>query len=259
MNDPTLRALLEAVRSGDLSLAAAEQKLRGLPFEDIGFAHIDHHRQLRRGFPEVVYAESKTPEQTAAIMSRLTAGGSKALATRADSAHFEAVKAQVPEAQYYPMARVIAVGEIPEPTSDDYIVVVSAGTSDAPVAEEAVVVARHFGCRVQHVYDVGVAGLHRLLAHLDVITGAAVVIVVAGMEGALASVVGGLVSTPVVAVPTSVGYGTSLGGLAPLFTMLNSCASGVAVVNIDNGFGAAYFACSILRAICNRTAKKEEV
>lgn len=257
MNDAALRSLLESVRSGDVPIDVAEASLRALPFEDIGFAHIDHHRQLRRGFPEVVYAQGKTPEQTAAIMARLTAGGAKALATRANEAHFEAVKARVPAAHYHEMARVIAVGEAPEPMSDDYIAVVSAGTSDAPVAEEAVVVARHFGCRVEHVYDVGVAGLHRLLAHMDEIGGAAVVIVVAGMEGALASVVGGLVSAPVVAVPTSVGYGASLGGLAPLFTMLNSCASGVAVVNIDNGFGAAYFACSILRALCARTDKEE--
>lgn len=258
MNDAALRGLLEGVRAGDTPIAEALEKLRGLPFEDIGFAHIDHHRQLRRGFPEVVYAQSKTPAQTAEIMARLVTGGTKALATRADESHFAAVKAAIPEAYYHQTARVIAVGEPPEPMSDDYVVVVSAGTSDAPVAEEAVVVARHFGCRVQHVYDVGVAGLHRLLAHVDVITGAAVVIVVAGMEGALASVVGGLVSAPVVAVPTSVGYGTSLGGLAPLFTMLNSCASGVAVVNIDNGFGAAYFACSILQAICARADREEQ-
>lgn len=257
MNNSTLLTLLESVRAGDVSTTEAMERLRSLPFEDIGFAHIDHHRQLRRGFPEVVYAESKTPEQTAAIMARLAAGGSQALATRAGVSHFEAVKATIPSARYYDVARVIAIGEAPEPTGDEYIAVVSAGTSDAPVAEEAVVVARHFGCRVEYVYDVGVAGLHRLLARLPVITGAAVVIVVAGMEGALASVVGGLVRAPVVAVPTSVGYGASLGGLAPLFTMLNSCASGVAVVNIDNGYGAAYFACSILQAICARTDKGE--
>ncbi len=257
MNDSTLRTLLESVRAGDITTGEAMERLRNLPFEDIGFARIDHHRQLRRGFPEVVYAESKTPEQTAAIMARLAAGGSQALATRADALHFQAVQATLPSARYYDVARVIAIGEPPEPTGDDYIAVVSAGTSDAPVAEEAAILARHFGCRVECVYDVGVAGLHRLLDRLPVISGAAVVIVVAGMEGALASVVGGLVRAPVVAVPTSVGYGASLGGLAPLFTMLNSCAAGVAVVNIDNGFGAAYFACSILRAIRARTERGE--
>ena len=257
MNDVTLRRLLEAVRAGDVSLEDAVQRLRSLPFEDIGFAHLDHHRQLRRGFPEVVYAQSKTPEQTATIMARMAAEGGLALATRADLAHFQAVQKLVPEARYHEVARVIATAEAPAPSDKDYIAVVSAGTSDSPVAEEAVVVAQYFGSRVEYVYDVGVAGLHRLFAHMDVISNAAVVIVVAGMEGALASVVGGMVSAPVVAVPTSVGYGASLGGLAPLFTMLNSCASGVAVVNIDNGFGAAYFACSIMRAISARAKEAQ--
>ncbi|NPV07138.1 MAG: nickel pincer cofactor biosynthesis protein LarB [Anaerolineae bacterium] len=257
MNDAYLAELLGAVRAGSLSVEAALEKLRSLPFEDVGFAHIDHHRQLRRGFPEVVFAQGKTPEQVALIMSRLAANGSLALATRASAAHFEAVKERMPESRYYDGARVIATGDPPEAKGDRYIAVVSAGTSDSPVAEEAVVTARYFGNRVEHVYDVGVAGIHRLLAHLDLISGATVVIVVAGMEGALASVVGGMISAPVVAVPTSVGYGTSLGGLAPLFTMLNSCASGVAVVNIDNGFGAAYFASTIMRAISVPAGKEE--
>lgn len=257
MNDAALLELLSAVRCGSVSTEEALQKLRSLPFEDVGFAHIDHHRQLRRGFPEVVFAQGKTPEQTALIMERLSEGGSVALATRASLAHFEAVRERIPQARYYDPARIIATGEAPEPSGDRYIAVVSAGTSDSPVAEEAAVTAQYLGSRVERVYDVGVAGIHRLLAHLELIAGASVVIVVAGMEGALASVVGGLVSAPVVAVPTSVGYGTSLGGLAPLFTMLNSCASGVAVVNIDNGFGAAYFASSIMRTIAAAIGKEE--
>lgn len=257
MNDATLLELLSAVRCGSLSTDEALERLRSLPFEDVGFAHIDHHRQLRRGFPEVVFAQGKTPEQTGIIMARLADRGGLALATRASAAHFEAVREHLPEAHYYETARIIATGEPPEPKGERYIAVVSAGTSDSPVAEEAVITARYLGNRVEHVYDVGVAGIHRLLAHLDLIGGAAVVIVVAGMEGALASVVGGMVSAPVVGVPTSVGYGTSLGGLAPLFTMLNSCASGVAVVNIDNGFGAAYFASSIMRTIAASAEAKD--
>ncbi len=256
MNDATLREVLSAVRGGDLSCDQAMERLKSLPFEDIGFAHIDHHRQLRRGFPEVVFAQGKTPEQTAEIMYRLSQGGNVALATRAHPDHFAAVSARMPATLYFEEARIIATGEAPIPSSDDYIAVVSAGTSDIPVAEEAVITAQYSGYRVVRVYDVGVAGLHRLLSHRDIIEGATVVIVVAGMEGALASVVGGLVSAPVVGVPTSVGYGTSLGGFAPLLTMLNSCASGVAVVNIDNGFGAAYFAASIMRTVIARATQE---
>ena len=254
MNEEALRDLLASVRAGEIDPEEALTRLRHLPFEDLGFAHIDHHRQLRRGYPEVVFAQGKTPQQTAEIMARLQQGGVTALATRAGSDHFAAVRERCPDACYHEMARIIATAPSVAVEAGEYIAVVSAGTSDMPVAEEAAITAEYFGNRVERVYDVGVAGLHRLLAHHSLIEGATVVIVVAGMEGALASVVGGLVTAPVVAVPTSVGYGASLGGLAPLFTMLNSCASGVAVVNIDNGFGAAYFASSIMRA---RAPKRE--
>ena len=263
MNDTSLRQLLAAVRRGDLPIEDALGRLRTLPFEDVGFAHIDHHRQLRCGFPEVVFAQGKTPQQTAEIMARLCSRGDTALATRAGGDHFAAVRERLPDACYYDMARIIASAPLPPPVGaipcgcpplrlpptegESYIVVVSAGTSDMPVAEEAAITAEYFGNRVERVYDVGVAGLHRLLGHHREIERAAVVIVVACMEGALASVVGGLVTAPVVAVPTSVGYGANFGGLAPLLAMLNSCASGIAVVNIDNGFGAAYFASAIMR------------
>ena len=256
MNDALLRELLAAVRSGDVPIDDAIRRLQTLPFEDVGFAHIDHHRQLRCGFPEVVFAQGKTPQQTAEIMARLCAKGATTLATRASNEHFAAVRECLPDACYYDVARIIASAPLSPVQSDDYIAVVSAGTSDMPVAEEAAITAEYFGNRVERVYDVGVAGLHRLLAHHQEIERAAVVIVVAGMEGALASVVGGLVTAPVVAVPTSVGYGASFGGLAPLLTMLNSCASGVAVVNIDNGFGAAYFASAIMRTATSRLLGK---
>jgi NCAIR mutase (PurE)-related protein len=253
MNEDALRELLTQVRAGTVGLDEALERLRDLPFEDIGFAHIDHHRQLRCGFPEVVFAQGKTPEQTAQILARLAAAGGTALATRATPAHFATVQSLLPSAQYYETARIIATGPKPEPVDNRYIALLSAGTSDMPVAEEAALTAEYFGVRVERIYDVGVAGLHRLLSHAQQINGATVVIVVAGMEGALASVVGGLVSVPVVAVPTSVGYGASFNGLAPLLTMLNSCAAGVAVVNIDNGFGAAYFASTILRTTSRPT------
>ena len=256
MNDALLRQLLAAVRSGDVPIEDAIRRLQTLPFEDVGFAHIDHHRQLRCGFPEVVFAQGKTPQQTAEIMARLCSRGAITLATRANSDHFAAVRERLPSACYYDVARIIASAPLSPVQSDYYIAVVSAGTSDMPVAEEAAITAEYFGNRVERIYDVGVAGLHRLLAHHQEIEQAAVVIVVAGMEGALASVVGGLVTAPVVAVPTSVGYGASFGGLAPLLTMLNSCASGIAVVNIDNGFGAAYFASAIMRMVIARPSGK---
>jgi pyridinium-3,5-biscarboxylic acid mononucleotide synthase len=249
LSDTQLRDLLDAVRSGAASVDQALEQLRTLPFEDVGFAHIDHHRQLRCGFPEVVFAQGKTPAQTAEIMARLVARGSSAMATRATPKHHAAVLRALPAATYHEAARIILGGAMPESAPGHYVAVVSAGTSDIPVAEEAALTAEFFGNRVERVYDVGVAGLHRLLAHHHVIDRAAVVIVVAGMEGALASVVGGLVTAPVVAVPTSIGYGASFGGLAPLLTMLNACASGIAVVNIDNGFGAAYFASAITRTM----------
>jgi len=234
-----LRALLEAVAQGRLSVDDALRALRDLPYQNLEFARIDHHRPLRKGFPEVIFCQGKTPEQVAAIVVRLAERG-RVLATRATEAHFEAVRARLPEAVYHPQARSITVGELPSAPEQPYGVVLSAGTADIPVAEEAALTARMMGVRVETRYDVGVAGLHRLLEHLPLLQGARAVVVVAGMEGALPSVVGGLVRCPVIAVPTSVGYGAHFGGLAPLLTMLNSCAPGVVVVNIDNGFGAGY-------------------
>ncbi len=234
-----LRALLEQVAQGALSVDAALNALRDLPYQNLDFARIDHHRALRKGFPEVVFCQGKTPEQVAAIVQGLAARG-RVLATRATEAHYQAVRAQLPNAVYHPLGRAITVGEPPPPPETPYGVVLAAGTADIPIAEEAVLTARMMGARVETLYDVGVAGIHRLLEHLPLLHGARGVVVVAGMEGALPSVVGGLVACPVIAVPTSVGYGAHFGGLAPLLTMLNSCAPGVVVVNIDNGFGAGY-------------------
>ncbi|MDW8107194.1 MAG: nickel pincer cofactor biosynthesis protein LarB [Armatimonadota bacterium] len=239
MEAERIRALLESVAQGALSVDAALEVLRDLPFQDLGFAQIDHHRALRKGFPEVVFCQSKTPEQVAEIVSQLAKRG-RVLATRATEAHYEAVHARLPEAVYHPQARAITIGTPPPAPEQPYGVVLAAGTADIPVAEEAALTARMMGVRVETRYDVGVAGLHRLLAHLPLLHGAKAIVVVAGMEGALPSVVGGLVRCPVIGVPTSVGYGAHLGGLAPLLTMLNSCAPGVVVTNIDNGFGAGY-------------------
>jgi NCAIR mutase (PurE)-related protein len=240
-----LLALLSELRDGDTTVADVAERLATQPFEDIGFARIDHHRSLRSGMPEVVFAAGKTPEQTAEILLRLHNSGVPALATRADNEAFLATKQLLPEAQYHGVARCItcvASGQDAMPTRG-YVVVVSAGTSDLPVAEEAAVTAETFGARVTRIHDVGVAGLPRLLAKLATLREADVVVVCAGMEGALPSVVGGLVAVPVIAVPTSVGYGASFGGIAALLGMLNSCSPNVTVVNIDNGFGAGYTAC----------------
>ncbi len=240
-----LQALLQAVRDGTLSVEDALHRLRALPYENLGFARIDTHRALRTGFPEVVFCQGKTPEQVLAILERLSSRHRKVLATRATPELAQIVAERFPRVRYHEAARILALGET-EPGSgapqDRYVLVVAAGTSDLPVAEEAAVTASEMGSRVERLYDVGVAGLHRLLSQSEVLFNAYVVVVVAGMEGALPSVVGGLVSRPVIAVPTSVGYGAHFGGLAPLLTMLNSCAAGVAVVNIDNGFGAGYLA-----------------
>lgn len=219
-----------------------------MPYENLGFAKIDHHRSLRDGFPEVVLGEGKTPEQIAAIAERLAERNDRVLVTRATPEAYAAVRAALPDARYHETARCITVERSPVERRAG-VVVLSAGTADLPVAEEAVVTATMMGCDVARVFDVGVAGIHRLLDHLDLLQAANVVVVVAGMEGALPSVVGGLVGVPVIAVPTSVGYGASFDGLAALLTMLNSCAAGVAVVNIDNGFGAGYLA-----AVINRLA-----
>ncbi len=234
-----LKALLQAVAEGRISPEQALEQLRLWPYESVEFARIDHHRALRKGFPEVVFCTGKTPEQVAEIVARLIPHG-RVLATRATPEQYEAVRQRVPEAVYHPEARAIRVGDLPDVPETPYGVVVSAGTADIPVAEEAALTARMMGVSVRTLYDVGVAGLHRLLAHLPMLMDARAIVVVAGMEGALPSVVGGLVPCPVIAVPTSVGYGAHFGGLAPLLTMLNTCAPGVSVVNIDNGFGAGY-------------------
>ena len=236
-----LLALLAELKAGTRSESEVADKLANLPFEDLGFAKVDHHRSLRSGMPEVVFAAGKTPEQTAAILNRIHASGTPALATRADMAAFTATQALIPEAKFHDVARCITCGES-APQRGGHVAVLCAGTSDLPVAEEAALTAEFFGARVTRIFDVGVAGLHRLLAHLPAIREADAVIVCAGMEGALPSVVGGLVAVPVIAVPTSVGYGAAFEGVTALLGMLNSCSPNVTVVNIDNGFGAGYVA-----------------
>jgi hypothetical protein len=246
MNPAELRRLLDSLAEGLVTLEEAEarllQQLRARPFEDLGFARVDHHRALRQGFPEVVLGLGKTPDQIAAISAEIVRRGSTLLVTRAGDDAFAAVSALVPDAVYYPGARIIAKPQMDVAPGKGTILVVAAGTSDLPVAEEAVVTARLMGNDVDCLYDVGVAGIHRLLGEQAKLSSARVIIVVAGMEGALPSVVAGLVSVPVIAVPTSIGYGASFGGIAALLGMLNSCSSGVSVVNIDNGFGAANIA-----------------
>jgi NCAIR mutase (PurE)-related protein len=247
LNAESIRKLFEQVRSGKLAPDDAVQRLRHLPFEDLGFAKVDHHRALRAGMPEVILGERKTAANLAQIFARLAKHGGNILATRADEKQFAAVKKKVRSAEYRKLARAIVLQRDPKKYGKGIIAVVSAGTSDIPVAEEAVVTAELMGNDVEHFYDVGVAGIHRLLANREALMKARVVIVCAGMEGALPSVVGGLVGVPVIAVPTSVGYGASFQGLAALLGMLNSCASNVSVVNIDNGFGAGYVASLINR------------
>jgi len=252
MQTESLRTLLDNVRSGQVTTAAALETLRDLPFEDLGFAKVDHHRALRQGFPEVIWGEGKTPEQIAQIAARIVANGSTLLATRATREAFEQVRQSVPSAQYHPVARVIWARSQDAPRLPGTIGVLCAGTTDIPVAEEAAICGEAMGADVTRIFDVGVAGLHRLLEFRGAMQSCDVLIVAAGMEGALPSVVGGLVDVPVIAVPTSVGYGAAFGGLAALLGMLNSCAKGLAVVNIDNGFGAAAFAATILRTRNNR-------
>ena len=247
MDSASLRKLLEQVRQGALEPDEALLRLRHLPFEDLGFAKVDHHRRLRLGLPEVIFSRGKTPRQVAGIFKRMAAHGGNVLATKATPEHFRAVKKAVRKAEYHELAQAIALEQDHEKYGKGVIVVISAGTSDIPVAEEALITAEVMGNEVDHLYDVGVAGIHRLLANKDVLQDARVAIVCAGMEGALPSVVGGLVGVPVIAVPTSVGYGAAFKGLAALLGMLNSCASNVSVVNIDNGFGAGYVASMINR------------
>lgn len=247
MNAESIRKLFDEVRKGKVTPDDAVARLRHMPFEDLGFAKVDHHRALRVGMPEVILGEGKTPAQVAGIFARLAKQGGNILATRANEKQFTAVKKKVRTAEYRELGRAIVLHRDSTKYGKGTIAVVSAGTSDIPVAEEAVVTAELMGNEVEHFYDVGVAGIHRLLANREALTKAHVVIVCAGMEGALPSVVGGLVGVPVIAVPTSVGYGSSFEGLAALLGMLNSCASNVSVVNIDNGFGAGYVASLINR------------
>jgi len=242
MTKEQLRKLLEQVRQGELDIERALGRLRHMPFEDIGFAKVDHHRALRQGMPEVIFGQGKTPEQVVAIATRLLENAKNILITRADEATGKAVRRKIRKAEYFPLSRVVRVWGDRRIDGKGKIAVVCAGTSDIPVAEEARLTAETMGNEVDAIYDVGVAGIHRLMSQLDRLMEARVVVAVAGMEGALPSVVGGLVPCPVIAVPTSIGYGANFRGLSALLTMLNSCASNVTVVNIDNGFGAGYVA-----------------
>jgi hypothetical protein len=248
MNKDLLLKLLQEVATGRQTAQDAAQQLQHLACEDIGYAHIDHHRSLRKGFPEVIFGEGKSAEQIAGIMERMSSQETVILATRVDPMKAQKVRTRFPMAQYHLEARMLVWMEAPTPTvGKGSILVIAAGTSDIPVAMEAYITAQSMGNRVEKIIDVGVAGIHRLFRHRDLLENASVLVVVAGMEGALPSVVAGMVSRPVIAVPTSIGYGTSLGGLTALFAMLNSCSSNVAVVNIDNGFGAGYVASMINR------------
>jgi NCAIR mutase (PurE)-related protein len=242
MNHQKVQSLLTDVRAGRQSIESALRQLKSLAIHDLDFARVDGHRSLRKGFPEVIYCDGKTPSQVAAIAKKILQHNENLLATRAGKETYRAVKRAFPKARYHKAARAITVVRKPLPKHAGTIAVLCAGTTDIPVAEEAVVTADIMGNRVKRYYDVGVAGIHRLLALHEELLDANVLIVIAGMEGALPSVVGGLVDKPVIAVPTSVGYGASFGGIAALLAMLNSCASGVTVVNINNGFGAGYAA-----------------
>ncbi len=248
MNEKTVERILQEVRSGAMSVEAAAKRFKTLPFEDLDFATLDTHRGLRRGFPEVIYGQGKTADQIKAIIKAMLSIKENCLVTRVDEAKGKALKKTYRSADYDAVSKTFFVKSHPiEIKGKGTILVISAGTSDVPVAEEAVKVAAYMGNRVERLYDVGVAGIHRLLMRNDELRKANVLVVVAGMEGALPSVVAGLVDRPVIAVPTSVGYGANLGGITTLMAMLNSCASGVSVVNIDNGFGAAYVASLINR------------
>lgn len=248
MNQDGLQTLLEGVRSGAVAIGEATRRIAALAYDDLGFARVDLHRAHRHGAPEVIFCKGKTPAQVAGIVASLRAADQSVLATRAEPEHFAALQPLFPELEYFPVAKIVgspALADASRGIGD--VLIISAGTADLPVAEEALLTARACGARAESIHDVGVAGLHRLLAHIDRLRAARVLIVAAGMEGALPSVVGGLVAAPVVAVPTSIGYGASFGGVAALLGMLNSCASNVTVVNIDNGFGAGYVAATINR------------
>lgn len=240
MQAELLRDLLHEVRAGTCTVEGALDRLRDLPFENLGYARLDHHRALRTGFPEVVFCEGKRVDQIVEILERLEQKHSPVLATRASREVYNAVIARIPTAAYFDDARIIQIGANSAEPTETTVLVICAGTADVPVAEEAAVTAGALGSRVERLYDVGVAGVHRLLAARDRLNAANVIVVVAGMDGVLPTIVGGLVAAPVIAVPTSIGYGTGLGGVGALMTMLNACAPGIAVVNIDNGFGAGY-------------------
>ena len=255
MNESKLRQLLHGVRTGHLSADRAVKQLKSLAIHDLDFARVDGHRSLRKGFPEVIYCEGKTPAQVVKIAQAILRHNDNLLATRCSKETFRAVKRAFPKAKYHEAARALTVVRKPLPKRGGTVAVLCAGTTDIPVAEEAVVTADIMGNRVKRYYDVGVAGIHRLLSLNDELLDATVLIVVAGMEGALPSVVAGLVDKPVIAVPTSVGYGASFGGIAALLAMLNSCASGVTVVNINNGFGAGYAASLINQLTPNQSAR----
>ncbi len=246
MDAAYIQTILEQVKNQEVSVDKALNALKNLPYEDLGYANIDQHRNLRTGQAEVIFGEGKTPEQIAGIVAHMRRYNERILVTRANKEAYQAVLREAPEAVYESVARIILIGEKPVPVkTKGPIAILTAGTSDIPVAEEAALTAEYLGNQVDRIYDVGVAGIHRLFGRLDRIKRADVIIAIAGMEGALASVVGGLVTVPVIAVPTSVGYGANFGGLAALLSMLNCCANGIGVVNIDNGYGAACLASKI--------------
>ncbi len=246
INENRIRELLENIQNGSTDIDSGIKQLKGLPFEDLGFAKVDHHRAIRQGFPEVVFGDGKTPEQISAICAAIMGRSGKVLVTRASKKAFDAVKSTLPEATYESSSRTISIRGTDKTPGVPGVLVACAGTSDLPVAEEAAITAEMMGCDVSRIFDVGVAGIHRLFDKLDDLNNARAIIAVAGMEGALPSVIGGLVDVPIIAVPTSIGYGASFGGLAALLAMLNSCAPGIGVVNIDNGFGAGYLAANIV-------------
>jgi pyridinium-3,5-biscarboxylic acid mononucleotide synthase len=249
MNETSLRQLLDDVSRGAVTVEQATLRLRDLPYENLGYARIDHHRDLRKAAPEVVFCEGKTPEQAAEIFSRIVAHAGRALGTRASQTHADAIQARLPTSNYFPEARIIMAGveQRVADTHQAYVLVASGGTADVPVAEEAALTAEFHGACVERLYDVGIAGVHRLLDQRELLMKAKVIVAVAGMDGALPGLIAGLVACPVIAVPTAMGYGTGLGGVAALMNMLNACAPGVAVVNIDNGFGGGYLAAMIAR------------
>jgi len=245
MNKEYLTKLFNQIKIGELEVEDAVEKLKTLPFEDIDFCKVDHHRAIRQGVPEIIFCKGKAPEHTAKIFERLIEVNPIVMGTKADAATFEEVKRLIPNAVYHSLAQIITVGDIEATPKKGKVLIVSAGTADIPIADEAYIVSLALGNNTERLYDTGVAGIHRLFASMDKLYSANVIIVVAGMEGALPSVIGGLVDIPVIAVPTSVGYGANFNGLSALLTMLNACSSGITVVNIDNGFGAAYFASMI--------------